>query len=100
MASNLPAAKNKAASTVILIMPMVVMTVVGVLVAFGVRWAAKALSSAFLSHSLVFAFIILSFAFMGFFVGLRSIVAVRPRETGDADGGEEKASNVNMKTIV
>ncbi len=73
---KLPVPKNKAVASLIIIVPMAITSLIGVAMAYGVKWAGSALSSDFLQNRFVFAFVILSFAFTGFMVGLRSLITV------------------------
>jgi len=73
---KLPVPKNKAVASLIIIVPMAITSLIGVAMSYGVKWAGSALSSDFLQNGFVFAFVILSFAFTGFMVGLRSLITV------------------------
>lgn len=99
---KLPVPKNKAVASLIVIVPMAITSIIGVGMAYGVQWVGRVLDIPFLEGEIIFVFVILSFTFTGFMVGIKSLITVlsqmaMEKKMGPADGGTSGPSHEDEK---
>lgn len=97
---KLPMPKNKAVASLIVIVPTVITSMIGVGMAYGIRWAGGVLQTPFLEGKIIFVFVILSFAFTGFMVGLKSLIVVLSQMAMDKKTGGPPPEPEEEKELV